>query len=228
MPQHTQLEAGDGHKFVAYIAQPARDPKGGVVVLQEIFGVNLHIRLATDTFAQAGYLAIAPALFDRVERDVELGYEPAEVKKAMQLARRNPPEKALADIQATIDYLHDHSAPKVGVVGYSWGGRLAWLSNTRLHPNATVSYYPGGIEDFLGEKPTCPAMFHFGLHDAHIPQSVVTKVKEALPDTPVFTYDAGHGFNNDLRDSYDEASAKLARQRTLAHLSEHVVGKPRA
>lgn len=224
MPQHTQLQASDGHKFDAYIAQPSGEPKAGIVVLQEIFGVNAHIRSIADRFARAGYLAIAPALFDRAQRDVELAYGPDEAKQGMQIVQRIPLDQTLADIAAAIQYLREHGARKVGVVGFCWGGMLAWVSNTRLHPDATVSYYPGGIQNYIQEKSTCPTIFHFGLEDSHIPQSVVEQVRHEYPGFSVFTYEgAEHGFNCDARASYNEAAAKLAQQRTLAHFGEYLV-----
>ena len=227
MSQHTQLQAADGHKFDAYIAQPTGEPKAGVVVLQEIFGVNGHIRSVADRFAQAGYLTIAPALFDRAERDVELAYNPEDGKKGMSIAHRIPVDQTLADIAASIEYLREHGARKVGVVGYCWGGWLAWVSNTRLHPDATVSYYPGQISKYIHEKSTCPAIFHFGLLDQHIPQTDVEQVRHEYPGFSVFTYEAAdHGFNCDMRASYNEPAAKLARQRTLAHFDEYLVAKP--
>lgn len=224
MPQHTQLQAADGHKFDAYIAQPTGEPKAGIVVIQEIFGVNAHIRSVADRFAQAGYLTIAPALFDRTERDVELDYTPEAIQKGMQIVQRVPLDRTLSDIAAAIQYLREHGARKVGVVGYCWGGTLAWVSNTRLHPDATVSYYGGGIQNHIHEKATCPAIFHFGLLDKHIPQTVVEQVRHEYPGFSVFTYEADHGFNCDARASYNEAAAKLARQRTLAHFDEYLVG----
>lgn len=224
MSQHTQLQAADGHKFDAYIAQPTGEPKGGIVVLQEIFGVTAHIRSVADGFARAGYLTIAPALFDRAQRDVELEYSPEAGKQGMQIVQRIPVDQTLADIAAAIQYLHEHGARKVGVVGYCWGGTLAWLSNTHLRPDATVSYYPGGIQHHIQEKSTCPAIFHFGLLDTHIPQTVVEQVRHEYPGFSVFTYDgAGHAFNNDARPSFHPAAAKLAQQRTLAHLNEYLV-----
>ncbi len=224
MSQHTQLQAADGHKFDAYIAQPTGEPKAGIVVLQEIFGVNAHIRSVADGFARAGYLTIAPALFDRAQRDVELAYDPEGGKQGMQIMQRIPVNQTLADIAAAIQYLREHGARKVGVVGYCWGGMLAWVSNTRLHPNATVSYYPGGIQNYIHEKSTCPAIFHFGLEDNHIPQSVVEQVRHEYPGFSVFTYpEAGHAFNRDIGASYNPAAAKLALQRTLAHFDEYLV-----
>ncbi|HVC91470.1 MAG TPA: dienelactone hydrolase family protein [Acidobacteriaceae bacterium] len=224
MSQHTQLQAADGHKLDAYIAQPTGEPKAGIVVLQEIFGVNAHIRSVADGFARAGYLTIAPALFDRAQRDVELPYDPEGGKQGMQIVQRIPIDQTLADIAAAIQYLREHGARKVGVVGYCWGGTLAWVSNTRLHPDATVSYYPGGIQNYIHEKSTCPAIFHFGLEDNHIPQSVVEQVRHEYPGFSVFTYPgAGHAFNRDIGASYNPAAAKLALQRTLAHFDEYLV-----
>lgn len=225
MAQHTQLQAADGHKFDAYIAQPTGEPKAGIVVIQEIFGVSAHIRSVADGFAQAGYLTIAPALFDRAERNFDVKADPESMKKGMQLARQIPPEKTLADIDAAIQYLREHGAHKVGVVGYCWGGTFAWLSNTRLHPDATVSYYGGGIQHHIDEKPTAPAMFHFGLLDTHIPQTVVEQLRQAHPKFPVFTYDAGHAFNNDTRESYNEKASKEALRHTLAHFDKYLVDK---
>jgi carboxymethylenebutenolidase len=215
MPQHTQLQAADDHKFDAYIAQPKREPRAGIVVLQEIFGVNAHIRSVADGFAQVGYLTVAPALFDRGERGVELDYGPEGAKKGMGIAHRIPVEQTLADVDASIAYLREHGARKVGVVGYCWGGTLAWLSNTRLSPDATVSYYGGQISKYIREKATCPAIFHFGLLDQHIPQSDVDLVRHEYPGFAVYTYEAGHGFNRE-----DAAPAKLALKRTLAHFDE--------
>jgi carboxymethylenebutenolidase len=224
MSQHTQLQASDGHKFDAYIAQPSGEPKAGIVVLQEIFGVNAHIRSVTDRFARAGYLAIAPALFDRAQRDIELAYGPEEGKQGMQIVQRIPLDQTLADIAAAIQYLREHGARKVGVVGFCWGGTLAWASNTRLHPDATVSYYPGGIQHYIHERFSSPAIFHFGLDDSHIPQTVVEEVRHEYPGFSVFTYPgAGHAFNRDVGPSYNEAAAKLAQQRTLAHFDEFLV-----
>ena len=224
MSQHTQLQASDGHKFDAYIAQPGGEPKAGVVVLQEIFGVNAHIRSVADRFARAGYLAIAPALFDRAQRDVELAYGSEETRQGMQLVQRIPLDQSLADIAAAIQYLREHGARKIGVVGFCWGGTLAWVSNTRLHPDATVSYYPGGIQHYIHERFSCPAIFHFGLEDNHIPQTVVEEVRHEYPGFSVFTYPgAGHAFNRDVGASYSEAAAKLAQQRTLAHFDEFLV-----
>lgn len=226
MPLHTQLEASDGHKLEAYVTQPTGEPKAGIIVIPEIFGITAHIHAVADHFAQAGYLVIAPALFDRVEKNFDLNSNSDSVRKGMQIARRIPPEDTLADIDAALQYLQEHGAPRVGAVGYCWGGTFAWLSNTRLRLDATVSYYPGRIQDYIDEKPNAPAMFHFGLLDKNIPQSVVEKLQRAHPESSIFTYDAGHGFNNDTRDSYDEEAATEAPRRTLAHLDKYLVSKP--
>lgn len=223
MAQHTQLQAADGHKLDAYIAQPTGEPKAGIVVVQEIFGVNAHIRSVADRFAQSGYLVIAPAIFDRAERNVELGYDAEGMKKGIALVQQIPLEKTVSDIDTAMQYLREHGAHKVGVVGFCWGGTLAWVSNTRLHPDATVSYYGGQISKYIHEKATCPAIFHFGLKDDHIPQSEVEEVQHEYPGFAVFTYDAGHGFNCDARSSYNEPAAKLAMKRTLAHFDEYLV-----
>jgi len=219
------LQAADGHKFDAYIAQPSGEPRAGLVVLQEIFGVTAHIRSVADGFARAGYLTIAPALFDRVERNVDLSYDAEGSKKGMEIMKRLPVDQTLADIAAVIEYLREHGARKVGVVGYCWGGTLAWLSNTRLDPDATVSYYGGGIQNYADEKSSYPAIFHFGLLDTHIPQTVVEQMRQKHPESSVFTYEANHAFNNDVRPSYNEAAAKLALQRTLAHFDKYLGSK---
>lgn len=223
MSETIQLKAGDGHTLDAYVAQPAGKAKAGVVVLQEIFGVNPHIRSVADGYAKEGYLAVAPALFDRARRHVEFGYDAAGMQDGMAIVKDLPLDGTLADIQSAIAYLHQQGMQKVGVVGYCWGGTLAWISNTRLKPDATASYYGGGIQNHITEKSTCPAIFHFGLEDTHIPQTVVEQVRHEYPGYPVYTYQAGHGFNCDARGSYDKESAMLARQRTLAHFEEHLV-----
>lgn len=224
MSQNIELKSSDGHPFDAYLAEPAENPKAALVILQEIFGVNPYIRSVADDFAEQGYLTIAPALFDRARRHVELAYDAAGIAEGVAIYQTLPLEGTLADIQAAIIYLRQQMKDaKVGVVGYCWGGTLAWLSNTRLHPDATVSYYPGRIQDRIMEKATCPAIFHFGTQDAHFPPTIVEMVRQEYPGFPVFTYDAGHGFSCDARASYNREAAALARQRTLSHLEEYLV-----
>lgn len=224
MSQHIQLQAADGHKSGAYLAEPSGTPKAGLVVLQEIFGVTAHIRSVADSFAKAGYLTLAPALFDRAEPNLELPYDLEGSRKGVQIMQHLNLDETMSDIAAAIQHLRDHGMRKVGVVGYCWGGTLAWLSNTHLHPDATVSYYPGRIDNYIQERFTCPAMFHFGLRDKHIPQSVVEKVKHEYPGFPVYTYDADHAFNRDSGPAYSETAAKLALNRTLAHFDEFLAG----
>lgn len=222
MAQFISLKSADDHAFDAYLSEPQGTPKAGLVVLQEIFGVNSHIRAVVDGFAQDGYLALAPALFDRAERHVDLHPGPDTGKQGVALMQRIPLEQTLADIETAISYLRTHGMRKVGVVGYCWGGLLAWLANTRLHPDATVSYYAGRIQNFAAETPSCPAMFHFGLLDQHIPQTVVEELRQKQPQAIIYTYEADHAFNNDLRPSYNPAAAALARARTLQHFEQYL------
>jgi carboxymethylenebutenolidase len=225
MSHMLSLKASDGHALDAYLAQPQGAPKAGVVILQEIFGINPHIRSVADVYAKHGYLAIAPALFDRARKGVEYAYDATGMQEGYAIAKSLPVEGTLADIQAAVDYLlRQPGIRKVGVVGFCWGGKLAWLSNTRLHGvSATASYYPGGIQEFISEKSQCPAIFHFGSLDSHIPQSVIDKVQHEYPGFPVYTYEAGHAFNRDVDPNvYKKDIAALALQRTLAHLQEHL------
>ena len=222
-----QLRAADGFAFGVYEALPAGEPKGGLVVIQEIFGVNAHIREVADGFAADGYAALAPALFDRVERNVELGYDDAGMARGRSLAFNGlAREEALRDLQATIEEAGKYGA--AGVVGYCYGGLMAYLAACRLGGVAcAVAYYGGGIAAEVAtggaeSAPKCPALLHFGAEDAHIPVADVERVDEALPSVAVHLYPADHGFNCDHRESYHAESAALARQRTLAFFAEHV------
>ena len=217
-----KLAANDGHSFDAYVARPADQPKAGLVIVQEIFGVNGHIRGVADDYAAEGYLAVAPALFDRVKPGIELGYDKDDITQGRALKNDIPYDDALADIAAAMGFLA--GAGKVGVVGYCWGGSLAWLAATRLNPAAAVCYYGGNIHEFRNEQPSCPVVMHFGEEDGGIPMDQVKAVGEAQPEAEVFTYPgAGHGFNCDQRGSYDADSAALARERSLAFL-KHTLG----
>ena len=227
MAQHRQLRGADGFAFDVYEAAPP-DPTGAVVVIQEIFGVNAHIREVADGFAADGYAALAPALFDRVQRGVELGYDADGMSRGRDLAFNGlAQEDALRDLQATVEEAGKFGP--VGVVGYCYGGLMTWLAACELDGIACASaYYGGGIAGTLerapGEprRPKCPMVMHFGALDAHIPLSDVERVSAALPDVPVHVYDADHGFNCDHRGSYDAESAALARQRTLALFAAHL------
>ena len=223
-----QLRAADGYAFGIYEALPAGEPRGAVVVVQEIFGVNAHIREVADGFAAAGYAALAPALFDRVERGVELGYDAAGMARGRALAFDGlQREHALADLQATVEEAGKYGA--VGLVGYCFGGLMAYLAACGVTGLACASaYYGGGIAGVVGDGskpdvvPRCPTIMHFGSLDAHIPVADVEQVRAALPDVPVHLYEADHGFNCDHRESYHAASAQLALERTIALLREHV------
>ncbi len=224
MSETVKLHASDGHELDAYVARPTGTPIGGLVVVQEIFGVNQHIRNVADSYAKDGFVAIAPAIFDRVEKHVELTYEGQDMQRAVALMQKLDIEKALLDVDAAIAYAKQESHGKVGVVGYCYGGKLAWLASTRLHPAAAVGYYAGGIGEFAEEKPNAPTILHFGKQDTHIPKEQVDKVLAANPDVPIYWYDAGHGFNCDMRGSYDAPSSTLARERSLAFLKQHIAG----
>jgi carboxymethylenebutenolidase len=222
MGDRGQLRAVDGFAFGTYQAMPAGRPRGGIVVIQEIFGVNAHIREVCDGYAAAGYAALAPQIFDRVERNIEMGYGPDDMTRGVEIARgKLKMEQTLIDLQAAVDDAKRFG--KVGVVGYCFGGMLAWLAACELTDvSAANSYYGGGVASQLNRNARCPVMMHFGAKDAHIPLSDVEKVKQAHPEATVHVYDADHGFNCDHRASYDAAAAKLARTRSLEFFAKHV------
>jgi carboxymethylenebutenolidase len=216
-----QVTAADGHTFDLYRADPEGAALGALVVAQEIFGVNSHIRAVCDGFAEDGYLSVAPALFDRVERGIELGYGGDNVARGRELRAPIALENALADIEAAAQEIAP--AGRIGIVGYCWGGTLAWAAATRSRTfAAAVGYYGGGVPDTADEWPNCPVMLHFGEHDQSIPLDGVAKVRAAHPELPIHIYPAGHGFNCDQRAAHHPESARLARWRTLAFLREHV------
>ncbi len=220
-----KLTAGDGHTFSAYRADPPDAPKGAVVVLQGVFGVNPHIRRITDAFAATGYVAIAPSLFDSVKPGVELGYDDASVAEGIALMKQVGKERALAEIQATVDSVKD--AGKIAVVGYSWGGYLAYAAGNQVTGLAcAVGYYGGGIVDDYGAKRKVPTLLHFGENDALIPLEAMSQFRAFRPDVSVFSYPgAAHGFNCDQRDSYQEEAAQAALERTLFWISQYVQGQ---
>ena len=222
MGKSIELTGADGFTFSAYLATPAMEPKGRVVVIQEIFGVNNHIREVCDGYAEAGYVAVAPALFDRVERGIELGYQGEDMTRGVEIARgKLQMPDTLSDVQAAIDYLSKDG--KVGVVGYCFGGLLTWLCAAGANNIACASgYYGGGIAQSIDKTPRVPTILHFGELDAHIPMSDVNAVRDANPDVTVYTYDADHGFNCNHRASFDKTAATLARQRTLAFFAEQL------
>ncbi len=221
MSKTIKLTAADGVTIDAYRADPPGQPKGGIVVLQEIFGVNAHIRRVADGFADQGYLVIAPALFDRAKPGVELGYTPQEIPAGVALVAQVGHDKTMLDVAAAVKAAAEGG--KVGVVGYCWGGSLAYAAACSIDGvAAAVGYYGGNIAKSLDSKPKAPVILHFGEKDAHIPMSDVAAIKAALPEVPVYTYDADHGFNCDARGSYDKRSAEAALARTLAFFAEHI------
>ena len=216
-----ELAASDGFRLSAYRADAKGTRRGGLVVAQEIFGVNSHIRSVCDGYAADGYDAIAPALFDRYERGVDIGYTPPEIAKGRELKAKASLDTALADVAAARDALS--GSAKVGIIGYCWGGYIAWMSASRLTGFAcAVSYYGGGVTDAAGEKPRCPVLAHFGERDSVIPVAAVKQFAATHPEVKVYIYPADHGFNCDQRASYDPSSAKLARERTLKFFREHI------
>jgi len=216
-----ELAAPDGHKLGAYRAEPKGKPRGALVVVQEIFGVNSHIKSVADGYAADGYLAIAPAFFDRVERGFDIGYTPADIERGRTFIPKMQWDTVMKDAGAAMDNVK--SAGKVGIVGYCWGGTVAWVAAARLAGLAcSVCYYGGGIPNMQSEQPKCPVMFHWGETDHAIPIEAAKKVAAAHPKAQSFIYKAGHGFNCDQRGSYDADSAKLARTRSLEFLRKHI------
>jgi carboxymethylenebutenolidase len=223
MGESIRLRAEDGHEFQAYRADTPPPRKGGVVVVQEVFGVNPHIREVCDRFAELGYAAIAPALFDRIQPGVELDYDETGVAEGRGLVGELGWDAPMRDIWAAAKALRADG--KVGVVGYCWGGSVAWLAACRLDVGCVSAYYGRHIVEFLDEKPRCPVILHFGAEDALIPLEDVRKVRMAYPDIPLYLYEgAGHGFNCDRRADFRPDTAATALQRTLALFATHLHG----
>jgi len=228
MGNFVDLKAADGFVFPAYVAQPAGTPKAAVVVLQEIFGVNSHIRSVADGYAAEGYLAVAPATFHRVKPGVEIGYSPEDIAAGSALkaaVEALPAPGVLQDVQAAIK--HASSAGKVGIVGYCWGGLLTWRAACMLDGlSAAAPYYGGGMTTTaeIARQPKVPVLAHFGDQDHWISVESVEAFKKAHPEVEVHLYHANHGFNCDQRGSFDAAAAKLARERTLAFFGKHLGG----
>ena len=223
-----RLKASDGFECPAYVAQPKGKPKGAVVVIQEIFGVNPHIREVADGYAAAGYFAIAPAMFHRAKHGVELGYTPDDMQAGMALktAIEALPDMAfMADVQAAVKYAQQTSGAKVGIVGYCWGGLLTWRAAALVQGlSAAVPYYGGGstTSEEIARHPNCPVMAHYAKQDHWIGLDTVETFSKAHPEVAVHLYEADHGFNCDHRGSYQKVSADLARERTLAFFEEHL------
>ena len=222
MGQRLTLTADDGHSLGAYRADASGTARGGIVVLQEIFGVNIHIRDVCDGFAADGFTCIAPALYDRSSRkDCELDYNAENRTLGRKLREEFSWDDTVRDVAAAVAALAGEGLT-VGLVGYCWGGSISFLAGVRLEVSAAVVYYGGQIIPYKDETARCPMLMHFGEHDAGIPLSDVEQIRAAQPQAAIHIYDAGHGFNCDRRGAYDEASAKLARQRTLEFLNTHL------
>ena len=220
--EFTTLMARDGHEFQAYLAAPPGKPRGALLVIQEIFGVNAHIRAVTEGFAAEGYTAIAPALFDRVRRGIELGYTPDAVQEGTGYRAQLQPENTLKDLAAALAVVRNSG--RAGSVGYCYGGSLSYLAACQLKVACAVVYY-GRVTAYLGQKPRCPVQYHYGSLDRSIPLSDVEAIRAAHPDAPVYVYEgAGHGFNCDQRDSYDPQAAALAHRRTLEFCARYLRG----
>ena len=223
MGEFTTIMARDGHEFQAYLAAPPGKPRGAVVVLQEIFGVNAHIRAVTDSYAAEGYTAIAPSLFDRVRRGIQLGYGPEDKTQAIGTMQQLKPDETMKDVAAATAVVK--SSGRVGTVGFCWGGRIAYLAACDLPVSCAVVYY-GKIVDVLDKKPKRRVMYHFGSLDKSIPVSDTAKIAAAYPDSPLYVYEgADHGFNCDQRSAYNPEAVALARQRTLGFLARCVAGE---
>jgi len=227
MGEWTRVKADDGHELGAYVATPAKQPIGALVVVQEIFGVNPSIRGVADEYAREGFLAIAPALFDRIEPNLELGYDEADMKKAYAIYPRLDPNLSLLDIAAAFHHVKQ-GGHATGVMGFCYGGLTTWLSavrgeNVRMQPDCCVGYYAGGIGKFAAEEPVCPVMLHFGAEDSHIGDDQIDAVRKAHPEVEIFLYEGvGHAFANPDRPSYNAAAAKLAHERSLAFLKANL------
>jgi carboxymethylenebutenolidase len=220
MGQHIQLNTSRMHCIGAYLAKAEGTPKGGLVVVQEIFGVNAHMRDVVDRYAALGYTAIAPAFFDHVESGVELGYDEAGYARGRELIGEIGLDLAVDDVASAAEAIS--SAGKIGCVGYCWGGTVALLAAIRLGLPA-VSYYGSRNPAFLEQKPKAPVQFHFGERDASIPPEAIARHRAALPDAEIYVYPAGHAFNRDVDPkAYDEGSAKLALERALAFFDRNL------
>ena len=217
MGKMIRLKAKDGHELDAYVAEPQGEAKGGIVVVQEIFGVTNHIKRVADQYAAQGYKAVAPAMFDRIKRNLTLEY--TEVPKGIEYMQQLGWPNTLADLEAAAAEVRP--AGSAAVVGFCWGGTVAHVAASALELDAAISYYGGGVAKMLDKKPRCPILYHFGDQDASIPLPDIEKIKQAIPNDPLYVYrGAGHGFNCDERGSYSPKDAQLAFERSLEFLAE--------
>ena len=220
MNELIEITAKDNHRFSAYISQPSRKPKAGIVIIQEIFGVNTHIKEVTDLYASKGYLCIAPSLFDRIEKNVTLNYDENGISKGRNL-KELCDKDALKDIEASISVVS--SAGKVAVIGYCWGGSLSWrIGCESSNLSASICYYGGDIPKLKDLEPKCKVLTHFGELDKGIPINDVKIFEETRPDVLTYTYPADHGFNCDHRSQYNKTCANIAFERTLKFLEQNL------
>ena len=217
-----ELKSADGHTLAAFVATPAGKPRGGVVVIPEIFGVNSHIQQVTDGFAADGYLAVAPAMFDRVQRNYDTGYSQPEIQAGVAIMQKLDAKQSMMDVQAAI--AEAAKAGKVGIVGYCYGGTVSWMAAARARGLAcSVPYYGGGMHDLIGEKPKVPVMCNFGETDHSPTLAQAKEIVAAHPEISAHFYaGAGHGFNCDQRGSWNAEAAKLARSRTVEFFRKHL------
>ena len=217
-----ELKAADGHKLAAYRAESAGTARGAVVVIQEIFGVNSHVKAVADGYAKDGYLAIAPAMFDRAQRGYDTGYSQPEIQSGIAVMQRLDWKQTMLDVDAAI--AEAKKAGKVGIVGYCWGGTVCWVAAARLSGlTCSAPYYGGGMPGFIDEKPRIPTLCHFGELDQSPTLEQSKAIAKAHPEITAHFYPgAGHGFNCDQRGSYHAESAKLARQRTVEFFRKHL------
>ena len=221
MGKMIDLTASDGHKLAAYRAEPSGKPRGAVVVIQEIFGVNSHIKSVADGYAADGYLAIAPAMYDRVQRNYETGYSPEEIQAGLAVMQKLDWDNTMKDVDAAVK--EAGTAGKVGIVGYCWGGTVAWVAAARTSGlAASVPYYGGGIPTFAEEGPKIPMMCNFGEQDQSPTPEQAKAAVAKHPSIVAHFYAAGHGFNCDQRGSYNAEASKLARSRTLDFFAKNI------
>jgi carboxymethylenebutenolidase len=228
MSDWIKVKAEDGHELSAYVARPKGEAIGALVLVQEIYGVNAHIRSVADGYAKDGFLVVVPAIFDRFERGLELKYEGPDQKRAFELYSKLKPDVTLLDVAAAYGVAKE-AGKGIGVIGFCYGGLISWLTATRgenlkMQPSCCVGYYAGGIGSVAKEEPSCPVMLHFGAKDDHIGKDQIDAVRDAHPEVEIFVYaGAAHAFNRDVDPAhYDAAAAKLARERSLAFLKTHI------
>ena len=218
-----RIKALDGHSLTGYLASPPGPPRAGLLVLQEIFGVTAHMRQVTDEFAARGYLALSPALFDRLKPGTELPY--SRIDDGRTLMQQLAIDDVAKDLAASVATLRSllPAGGKIGVVGYCWGGAIADLAACRTNVDAAVSYYGRANVNWLQEQPRCPMLYHFGGKDSLIPPEIVEQIRSGRPDAQAWVYpDAGHGFSCDERPEFHQPSHTLALDRTLAFFAEHL------